>query len=114
MKTAFAILLAASCTISSAFAQESKLNSYPTKPTVAFVFNCTQAVAPRLFNQGFPQYQAGFLAAETCACLMDMIRKNYTFAEFQMMRPDQSFSQQDIIDCIPNNFGEAWNYSTSL
>ena len=114
MKSASAILLAATCSFSLAHAEESMLNSYPTKPTVAFVLNCTNTVAPNLYKQGFPQYQAGLLAAETCACLMDKVRKNFTFQEFKLMQPDQSFSRQDIIDCVPNNFGEVWNYSLSL
>ena len=113
MKTAFQFLLAASCSISLATAEEPQLNSYPSKPIVGFVLSCTKSVGPNLYQNGFPPYQAGYLAAETCACLMDEIRKKFTYYEFKMINPDKSFTSQDVIDCLPNNLRDVWNYSTN-
>lgn len=108
-----AILLWVSLTQTSP-AQSPTFNNYPTKSTVGFVLSCTQNLTPRLYQQGgFPPYQAGLIAAETCVCLFDNLRRKLTFEEFKALPADQMFIEQDIIDCLPNQLGNLWTYSQS-
>lgn len=96
--------------VPSAFAHIEIPYNYPTKTTVSFVVNCINALTPELFRTGnLTPSHAAFVAGETCVCVFDNVRGKYTHDEFLTKQTENTFTQQEVIDCLPNGLGGRWS-----
>jgi hypothetical protein len=86
-----------------AYTQDNKTLDYPSLYLAQWVYNCSQALYPMFFNQGTPRPFAMQLAAESCACVVDNFRKNFSWLEVQtMLREDRAlFSETYAHKCKP-------------
>tara|TARA_R100001129_G_C5291823_1_gene239890 strand:- start:259 stop:588 length:330 start_codon:yes stop_codon:yes gene_type:complete len=88
------VLILTSC-LKPAYSHDNESVKYSSLYLAQWIYQCSEALTPMFYNQGTPKHYAVQLAAQSCSCVIDQFRQDYTQNEVMALtyeeRAERSF-----------------------